>query len=143
MKNRECRGIVLDTKKNFSVVAMAYEKFFNLHEKYFDPSNFNWSDFRVYEKLDGSICTLYYYGNEWHIASSSTPNSSGTLSGQTTQSQLFWQIWKELNYKLPSDTNLCYTFELMSKDHVIIIVPEKNGISKFFFFFFCFYFLLF
>ena len=123
--SRECRGLVLDTEDDFRVVCYAYEKFFNVHEKNQEVEEFDWNDCRVYDKLDGSICTLYFYSGEWHVASSSVADASGQLKN-TTMKDLFWKVWKEEGYELPKDEDCCYMFELMSKDNPIVVVPQKD-----------------
>lgn len=75
---QECRGIILDTKprrgppaKNanrptsspahdyyFDVVAWPYLKFFNFGEKY--AAKLDWLSAVVMDKMDGSLCTLYW-----------------------------------------------------------------------------------
>ena len=44
---------------------------------------------------------LYYYGGEWHVASSSLPDGSGSVSKTHSVADLFWELWKNLNYTLP------------------------------------------
>ena len=56
------RGTVLDEHGN--VVAKAFPKFFNLEEVQEIPN----LPFEVYEKLDGSLGILFFYGGEWHLA---------------------------------------------------------------------------
>ena len=38
---------------------------------------FDWQSSKIYEKLDGSICALYYYEG-WNVASSTKPDASGS-----------------------------------------------------------------
>ena len=37
----------------------------------------NWKTARVYEKIDGSLMTLYFYDNKWIISSSGKPDADG------------------------------------------------------------------
>lgn len=59
---QECRGLVLDRDNNYKVVCYPFKKFFNYGEKYNASKDINWKEARVYEKVDGSLCSLYYHG---------------------------------------------------------------------------------
>jgi len=59
---KECRGLILDRNDNYKVVCYPFKKFFNYGEKYNASKDINWKEAKVYEKVDGSLCTLYYYG---------------------------------------------------------------------------------
>lgn len=69
---------------------MIDEKFFNHHERH--AARLDWTTARVYvrhavpsgshwslvqEKLDGSLATLYFYADKWHVASTTLPDGSG------------------------------------------------------------------
>ena len=42
------------------------------------------------------------------------------------QSDLFWLLWKQLNYKLPMDTSLCYQFVLTSSFHRHVVAKQPS-----------------
>jgi RNA ligase len=87
----------------------------------------DWSSAKVYEKLDGSLMVLYYYADKWHVSSSGTPDGAGAIRNcDLNLAELFWQVWDELGYQLPTDTEHCYIFELMSKLNQIISIPDRN-----------------
>lgn len=71
---QECRGIILDSSQNWEVISWPYLKFFNYGEKY--CHTIDWPSARVFEKLDGSLATLYWYKSEWHVSSSGVPDAS-------------------------------------------------------------------
>lgn len=137
---QQCRGIILDTADNWKIVSYPYDKFFNYGEG--DGVNFyhekiDWDSARVYEKLDGSLMTLYYYNGEWLVQSSSNPDASGRVNGfDFSFAELFWRVWNELGYKLPDHEaglgltmtvrRCCYMFELITKFNRIVIPSEKN-----------------
>ena len=80
---RECRGLVLEDK-TFNVIAMPFMKFFNAAEPLGKATNFDWATAKVYEKLDGSLMTLYWHKGRWIVASSRCPrrkDPSGPPSG--------------------------------------------------------------
>jgi len=68
------QGLILDKDNGYEPVAYPYKKFFNHNE----PQGraiaevLDWDTVTVYEKLDGQLCTVYFYDNQWHVASSGT-----------------------------------------------------------------------
>lgn len=52
----ECRGLVLDERNNWSVVAMPYYRFFNHGERHADT--LDWATARVMDKADGTLVIL-------------------------------------------------------------------------------------
>eukprot|EP01127_Copromyxa_protea_P024066 TRINITY_DN930_c0_g1_i4.p1 TRINITY_DN930_c0_g1~~TRINITY_DN930_c0_g1_i4.p1 ORF type:complete len:294 (+),score=44.09 TRINITY_DN930_c0_g1_i4:167-1048(+) len=124
---QECRGIILDSEANWEVVAWPYLKFFNYGEKYVHA--LDWTSAKVYEKLDGSLATLYWYKGEWHVSSSGVPDASkGLTADGSTFAELFWGIWNSLDMRLPTETHMCYMFEMLSKRNVIVVHPKKEEI---------------
>ncbi|MDJ1494675.1 RNA ligase [Cytophagaceae bacterium DM2B3-1] len=125
---QECRGIILDESNNWEIVSFPFKKFFNYDEFY--ASTIDWTQARVYEKIDGSIMTLYFYNGAWHIASASLPDASGQIRDQTfTMSELFWNTWKSKGYELPTDTDWCYVFELTSPYTQIVVPYTENNLT--------------
>lgn len=59
----QCRGLVTDDEGN--VVAHPFRKFFNIEEGMHTPTK----DFRVYEKMDGSLIIVFNYMDNWVVAS--------------------------------------------------------------------------
>ncbi|ARF10749.1 RNA ligase [Hokovirus HKV1] len=130
---QESRGIILDEANNYNIVSYPYDKFFNYNEPMgIDiTKQLDWSNIKIYEKLDGSLMTLYYYNNEWSVATSGTPDASGSTNtgdNKNTFADLFWSTWNNLNYSLPNDTTKCYIFELVSPENRIIVAYQKYDI---------------
>jgi hypothetical protein len=127
---QECRGLILDEADGWKVVARPYDKFFNYGEGQAAP--IDWSSAKVYEKLDGSLITLYFYKGSWRAATSGTPDASGELpwdgTGVSTFESLFWDIWKELGYAFPKNESLCYMFELLSHYNRVVVRYTSNRI---------------
>ncbi len=120
---QECRGLILDEQQDWKVVAFPFTKFFNYDEFYARP--IDWPTARVYEKLDGSIMTLYFYENAWHVASAGLPDASGQIRNRDfTIGELFWRVWHEKGYHMPLQTDWCYIFELTSP-HTQVVVPYE------------------
>lgn len=130
---RECRGLILDEAKDWNVVARAYDKFFNAHEGH--AAKIDWDHAKVYEKLDGSICTVYKYDGAWHVSTSGTPDANCAVNnGGQTFADLFWQVWAEMGYTQDLD-NLVhkdypanFMFELCTPDNQVVVFHKKRRI---------------
>jgi T4 RnlA family RNA ligase len=124
---RECRGIILDMDNNWEVVAYPFDKFFNFGES--SAANVDWGTAKVQEKLDGSLMIVYHYDGKWHVASSGTPDACGQVHSLPKKfSDLFWETWETLGYKLPTSDaeNLTFMFELMTP-YNRVVVPHLNS----------------
>lgn len=128
---QECRGVILDESDTWNVVARPFDKFFNHGEEH--AAQIDWEQAVVQEKLDGSLCTLYHYKDEWHVATSGTPDASGEVNGfGISFATLFWQTYDE---QFGRDT-LCslrkdrsYMFELTSPMNRIVVKHEKPKLT--------------
>ena len=125
---QECRGLILDAR-TFEVVSWPFEKFFNADE----PNgakvrrNFDWSTAKVFEKCDGSLMTLYWYGGSWNVASSSLPAADGQLpfGDEENFADLFWRAFAAAGYTLPSDKKACFMFELTLPQNTIVVRHQQ------------------
>lgn len=123
---QESRGLILDQNDNYKVICYTYKKFFNEGEG--RAAKIDWKTARVLEKVDGSLCQLFYYDNAWQIASSGMPDAGGEVQGfGLSFAELFWKVWNELGYHLPeSYKNYCFAFELMTPFNKIVVQHKKN-----------------
>lgn len=133
---RECRGIILDESDNWNVVSRAFDKFFNYGEGH--AADIDWSTARVQEKLDGSLCCMYHYAGEWHVATSGTPDALGEVRGSGVQesmqqstgrtfAQYFWDTFKAEGGTLPEGYEyLTFVFELMGPANRVVVVHERE-----------------
>ena len=100
---QESRGIILNGDDNWRVVSRPYDKFFNYNQGH--SAKMDWSSAKCYDKLDGSLVTLYWYKGQWNVATSGHPDAAGevwnTQSKVITFKELFWDTWRSLNYELP------------------------------------------
>ncbi len=87
---RECRGLVLHSD-TYDLVARGFCRFFNWGEVQEEMKNFDFSDFIVQEKVDGSLSIIYYHNNSWHI------NTRGSFALDVMQCQSF--TWREAMLK--------------------------------------------
>ena len=123
---REARGLILD-EYNWSVVRLAFYKFFNYGEPY--ATEIDWSSAEGQEKIDGSIVTLYYYDNSWNVATNSMINAyeAPLENGEyKTFGQLFDVAAKNsgLDYS-KLNPNYNYTFELVSPYSRVVLYYSK------------------
>lgn len=120
---QECRGLILDSEDDWRVVAFPYRKFHNHGEGH--AAEIDWSTARVYEKLDGSLITLYHYDREWHVSTSGCPDGSNRVNdADLTFAELFWDCFPESTIdKLNPDH--CYMFELCAPENRVV-VPHKD-----------------
>lgn len=93
---QQCRGVILtpvelddgfvsvdrplgDTK----VLARPFDRFFNYGQAAAADVDLNHPETRFYEKMDGSLCILYYddVKGEWHVATRSIPEANLPIDG--------------------------------------------------------------
>lgn len=123
---RECRGIVLDEADDWRVVSRAFDKFFNHGEGH--AASIDWSTARVQEKVDGSLCVLYPYRGEWHVATTGTPDASGDVNGfGISFAELFWQTFGHRT-SLPRE-RVCFFFELTSPQNRVVVRHERVSLT--------------
>ncbi len=54
-------------------------------------------------------------------------DSAGEVSGlKYSFEQLFWRVWQELNYQLPTETEYCFMFELMTPYNRVVVRQNSN-----------------
>lgn len=116
---QEARGVILDENDNWNIVAYPYDKFFNLGESL--AASVDLESLQVATKEDGSLMTLYYYDSQWHISSSGSPHAGGSTNGLLTFKELFWKVWNDLEYQLPSETDMCFMFELCTAENRVVV----------------------
>lgn len=124
---QQCRGIILDESQDWQIVSYPYDKFFNYGEGH--AAAIDWNTAKVYEKLDGSLTVLYFHRGEWRVQTSGTPDAAGEVNGFGFNfAELFWKVWQELGYQLPSATDECFMFELMTPYNRIVVQQANNQI---------------
>lgn len=122
---QQCRGIILDESNNWEIVSYPYDKFFNYGECH--APKLDWETAKVYEKLDGSLMTLFHYQGEWRVQSSGMADAAGEVNGfKYSFGQLFWRVWQELDYQLPAETDCCFMFELMTPYNRVVVRHDRN-----------------
>lgn len=129
---KEARGLILDTQDNFRVVRYAFKKFFNVDEGF--AAKLDWDTAVATEKIDGSIMSVWFARNKWHLSTNGTIDAfKAELNGvgpYKTFGELFESVlplsWFENNLSNYIAHN-CYTFELVSPyNKVVIDYPETK-----------------
>lgn len=125
---REARGLILDSTNNFSVVRLAFEKFFNLDEQY--AAHIDWDTAVATEKIDGSIMSVWYARGKWHLSTNGTIDAFKAELGGIGPYKTFGELFESV---LPLSTfenynkHRCWTFELVSPyNKVVIDYPETK-----------------
>lgn len=128
---QQCRGIILDESDDWRVVSYPFDKFFNYGEP--NAAAIDWSAARVFEKLDGSLMTLYWYRGDWRVASNGLPDASGRANDLPISfAELFWKVWKDSGYELPQPPRAddgpgtSYLFELMTPHNRIVVQHSES-----------------
>lgn len=104
---KQCRGLILDNEGN--VIAKSFPKCFNMEEH--KPEEIPNEPFEVFEKLDGSLGILFYYGNQWILTTKGSFTSDQAVKGM--------EMLKKYKYErlLPGFT---YLFEIIYPENRIV-----------------------
>lgn len=125
----ECHGMVVNELNGYQPVAWSHARYFKFDEE--GPIRYDlWSPACtiVYHNPDGVLVELYYYGDQWNVATAQTIDGSEIFanSGRTI-SELFWEVWEASNVHLAQlDTSMSYSFWLlhsMARQRVIHATP--------------------
>ncbi|NJL66833.1 MAG: hypothetical protein HC894_08585 [Microcoleus sp. SM1_3_4] len=125
---QQCRGIILDESQDWQIVSYPYDKFFNYGEGH--AAAIDWKTAKVYEKLDGSLTVLYFTKENGESKRAALPMQRSKLTVLAFNfAELFWKVWQELGYQLPSATDECFIFELMTPYNRIVVQQANNRIA--------------
>ena len=123
---RACRGAVVQKDDDgFSLVAYAFDRFFNLGEAEADV--INWSSANVYEKYDGSLIKLFWNGVQWVVSTSGSVGGAGNVgdSGKSFE-ELFWDTFRFMRYNaFDLNPDYCYVFELCAPENRIVVKYDE------------------
>lgn len=102
-----CRGLVIDNEGN--IVARPFKKFFNLSE----GKTLITDDYKIMEKLDGSLGILFYYNREWIFSSKGSFTSEQAIRGKEILGRIC--DYSKLNKKYT------YCFEIIYPENKIVV----------------------
>ena len=115
----ECRGLIINSKTN-TIIANPFPRFYNHGQ--IEAAEIDWGTARVQEKLDGSLCILYYYANFWRVATRGSLSAGGNVGElDRTFKEFFWDIWTRNRYELDFDPCKTYLSELTSPENKIVV----------------------
>jgi hypothetical protein len=94
-----------------AVVAMFLPSIPDINVNSASLDGFDWNRFTALEDLDGMDMLLYFYNNQWCVSTLNTVDGRETMEwkdrhGVKSVKEFFWDLWRKLHYKLPSDTTL-------------------------------------
>lgn len=120
----ECRGLCLE-KGTWDIVARSFTRFFNMGEALEQTSMFDWNKFTVTEKCDGSLMTMYCYGNKWRVNTrgSFAQGEIATGTGMTWE-EVFWSTGINPRSSIVTHDN-SYVFELCSPYNKIVRTYDR------------------
>lgn len=75
----ECRSLIVDN--NFDIVSRSFDRFFNVGEAPDTQQHLDMDKAEVFDKIDGSLIKIYWYGGEWNIATRGTAFAESTVNG--------------------------------------------------------------
>lgn len=123
------RGLILD-KKTKRVVSYPFNNFVDMP----GTLDIDKSDIlHIFEKIDGSFASLYHYDGSWCLSTSRNPDGDSVIGIRKNQrivfDELFWKTFKAKGYDETSlNPRYNYMFELVSKDHQIIVQYEADDL---------------
>ena len=130
---QEARGLILE-KGTWKIMCLPFKRFFNSEEP--NAAKIDWGTAQVFEKIDGSLSTLYYdwVKNEWRVSTSGMAEAEGLVNNKDglTFAQLFWETIEKIFLKSKLDfqkkllPGFCYPCELTGP-YNIIITPHKTS----------------
>jgi T4 RnlA family RNA ligase len=124
------RGTILDADDDWNIVCRPFDRFFNSGEG--TVADIDWNTARVFKKEDGSLVSLYKYDGAWRIATKGVADGSGEM-GRTdiTFNNMFWQIFQDNDYFVPSSEydNFTFCFEICTP-HNRVVVPHTTESIK-------------
>lgn len=128
---RECRGLVLHAESK-DLVARSFPRFFNWGEVADEMGLFDFSDFIVESKEDGSMVVIYNFEGKWHANTRGSFATDKIATGvDLTWREAFCEALdlndlQELNsLEVGLDTNLTYVCEFCSPYNKIVRRYEK------------------
>lgn len=125
----ECRSLVLgsvDQGKTFFVVSRAFDRFFNYSENNYCPDI---SKLSCYEKLDGSLVSVFNYKGQWLYRTKGMLMPELTINGFDRTWKDLIEItlnWDELPTKFMSPDET-YIFEVVSMENRVVVRYDEDA----------------
>jgi len=116
---RECRGLVLDSKDDWNLVARSFFRFFNLNEIPEETDEFVWENCNIQHKEDGSLLVVYYYKGQWHVNTRASFSTGQVGDNPITFRELALKAIPE-SFWNNANKSSTYVFELCSLYNKIV-----------------------
>jgi tRNA splicing ligase len=114
-----CRGLIVDDHEK--IIGRGFDKFFNYEEV---SDTVPWSSSQyvyVQEKMDGSLGILFYYADDWHLATKGSFHSEQSVRGMEIIREKFF---------LPSfQREYTYIVEIIYPENRIVVSYPKPTIT--------------
>ena len=101
-----CRGLVTDDTGD--IVATPFQKFFNIEEGKFEPTE----NFEVFEKMDGSLGIVFWYRGQWVVATRGSFTSDQAIKAR--------EILRKYNTNIMF-RHLTFCFEIIYPENRIVL----------------------
>ncbi len=124
---QEARGLILDQSNNWEIVSFPFRKFFNYGETH--AAVIDWDSAQVFNKVDGSLITFYWYDNAWQVSTSGTPDAITKVQDfPFSFRDLVFSTMKDHGYQLPDEKfkNFCFMCELTSPFNKVVVSHKQN-----------------
>ena len=134
---REARGIIVQKKGHkYRLVRIAFTKFFCAGDPNAKRDLYKLAHRKqwfVEEKIDGSLITLAWWDNKWHISTSGTTDAEKAdvqfeMNGITNYKELFLYASKDKIDYNRLDKRYTYMFELVGLENKVIVPYEKEDV---------------
>jgi len=104
-----CRGIIVN-KDTFEIICYPFDRFFDYNENV--KTNFDFNEFYFTEKIDGSLCNVWFYNGTWNVSTKSSADASGMIRHKgISYADYFWHVWNKLGYGYELDKDCTHMFE--------------------------------
>ena len=132
-----CRGLIVCDygDGDYFIVAHPFPRFFNAGSSHAAP--LNWDAPVVFEeKLDGTLCVVYYWKGDWRVATRGNPDANIPCADGLTFAQKFCRaaqvgsVWAALFNLFGREpyAEVTYCFELVGPDNQIVVPYENSRI---------------
>lgn len=131
---QECRCLILELG-TWDVWGISLRKFFNYGEGHV-PFDFDWGNFKTYEKLDGSLILLWFHPiHGWQVSSRSVPDGSSQVddSGLTFKTLVLQTLedmgtsWRTLTTYL--EPRYSYVCELTCMENQVVVQHTERKLT--------------
>lgn len=112
-----CRGLIMDDSGK--IIGRGFNKFFN-YEELTQPVPWTTSDYvYVQEKMDGSLGLLFYYADEWHLATKGSFHSEQAVRGM--------EIIRQKHFLPAFQREYTYVVEIIYPENRIVVqYPDEK-----------------